>query len=140
MLCYQLIWTLPTRVHHAMLSTHMDTPHMCTPCYAINSYGHSPHVYTMLYHVLTQTPPHTGNSDYLPRGKPATTESCYPTFGACWVFLSVLEYRRTGNLSQTSLDPCGFVIIVSVFLDSEHYSYTARGPRDRLTWCVSVTR
>ena len=137
-----------------MLSTHVDTPHSCTPCYAINScghshtctpyyainsYGHSPHVYTMLYNVLTQTPPHTGNSDYLPRGKPATTESCYPAFGACWVFLSVLEYRRTGNLSQTGLEPCGFVI-VSVCLDSEHYSYTARGPRDRLTWCVSVTR
>ena len=27
-----------------------------------------------------------GNSGCLPRGKPATTESRYPTYGACWVF------------------------------------------------------
>ena len=27
------------------------------------------------------------NSDCLPRGKPAATESRYPTFGACWVFV-----------------------------------------------------
>ena len=28
----------------------------------------------------------TGNSGRLPRGKPATTESRYPSYGACWVF------------------------------------------------------
>ena len=28
----------------------------------------------------------TGNSGYLPRGKPAVTESRYPTYGACWMF------------------------------------------------------
>ena len=27
-----------------------------------------------------------GNSGFLPRGKPAATESGYPTYGACWVF------------------------------------------------------
>ena len=27
-----------------------------------------------------------GNSGCLPRGKPAATESRYPTYGACWVF------------------------------------------------------
>ena len=27
-----------------------------------------------------------GNSGCLPRGKPAATGSCYPTYGACWVF------------------------------------------------------
>ena len=26
------------------------------------------------------------NSGCLPREKPAATESCYPTYGACWVF------------------------------------------------------
>ena len=28
-----------------------------------------------------------GNLGCLPRGKPAATESRYPTYGACWVFL-----------------------------------------------------
>ena len=28
----------------------------------------------------------TANSSCLPWGKPAATESCYPTYGACWVF------------------------------------------------------
>ena len=27
-----------------------------------------------------------GNSGCLPFGKPAVTESCYPTYGACWLF------------------------------------------------------
>ena len=27
-----------------------------------------------------------GNLDCLPQGKPGVTESCYPTYGACWVF------------------------------------------------------
>ena len=27
-----------------------------------------------------------GNSGCLPQGKPAVTELCYPTWGACWVF------------------------------------------------------
>ena len=27
-----------------------------------------------------------GNSDFFTRGKPAATESRYPTYGACWVF------------------------------------------------------
>ena len=27
-----------------------------------------------------------GNSGCLPQGKPAATESCYPTYFACWVF------------------------------------------------------
>ena len=27
-----------------------------------------------------------GNSGCLPQGKPAATESLYPTYGACWVF------------------------------------------------------
>ena len=28
-----------------------------------------------------------GNSGYFPCGKPAATESRYPAYGACWVFL-----------------------------------------------------
>ena len=37
-----------------------------------------------LYYPNGITP--VGNSGCLPRGKPAATESRYPTYGACWVF------------------------------------------------------
>ena len=47
--------------------------------------------YLYIFHVLQLYCPNgtspIRNSGCFPRGKPAATESCYPTYGACWVFL-----------------------------------------------------
>ena len=44
-----------------------------------------------------------GKSGCLPRGKPAATESRYPTYGACWVFSVSIIHRiltcTTGSLT-----------------------------------------